>query len=70
MKMFKAATYSWWQIGLLKLALLCIGIAIGAYWPAIFLPYIAVLVAIGIVLGIYLAVVWVFNSKEAHAGTA
>jgi hypothetical protein len=57
MTLFKSYTYRWWQIGLFKLALLAIGIAIGAYWQEIFLPYLAVVLAVGIVLGVYIALV-------------
>jgi hypothetical protein len=53
--MFKIRTFKWWQIGLLKLALLAIGVAIGAYWPEVFSPYIIGLLVVGIALGIYLA---------------
>lgn len=60
MKIFiKTAAYSWWQMSILKIALLCIGVAIGAYWSAIFLPYITLLVVIGVVFGIYVALVWI-----------
>ncbi len=58
MTIFKTASYTWWQIGLFKLSLLCIGIAIGAYWPAVFLPYLGILLITGIVLGIYIGAVW------------
>jgi hypothetical protein len=58
MKIFKTGSYTWWQIGLLKLALLCIGVSIGAYWSAIFLPYITLLLMVGVVLGLYIWYVW------------
>ena len=51
MKIFRNYTYSWWQIGLLKLALLSIGIAIGARWYEVFLPYFIALVVFGLVFG-------------------
>ncbi len=58
MKLFKTASYTWWQIGLFKLALLAIGVAIGAHWPATFAPYTALLIIVGVVLGLYLWVAW------------
>ena len=58
MHIFKTVAMAWWQIGLLKLALLCIGIAIGAYWPAVFLPYAGLLIILGIAIGIYIGSVW------------
>lgn len=32
MKLFTSYTYTWWQIGIFKLALLSIGILIGTHW--------------------------------------
>jgi len=58
MSIFKRSTYTWWQIGLLKLALVSIGIAIGASWSNVFLPYAVPLVILGVVLGLYLLAVW------------
>lgn len=53
MKILKNYTYSWWQMGLLKLSLLSIGVAIGTYWQDIFMDHLLIIVGIGIVLGIY-----------------
>ena len=58
MKLFKRGSYEWWQVGILKLSLFAIGIAIGANLSAAFLPYTTVLVAGGIILGLYAAFVW------------
>jgi hypothetical protein len=58
MNLLANKTLNWWQIGLLKLSMLAIGIAIGAHLSAVFLPYLAVLLALGVALGLYLAVVW------------
>jgi len=58
MKLFKRGSYEWWQVGILKLAVLAIGIAIGANFAPAFLPYTTVLVAGGIILGLYAAFVW------------
>ena len=55
--MNKKYSYRWWQMGLFKLALLSFGVAIGAYWQAVFLPYVSILVAIGFVLGLYIAII-------------
>ena len=57
MDIFRNYTFTWWQVGLLKLALLSLGIAIGAYCQATFLPYTTVLVVLGIGIGAYIA--WV-----------
>lgn len=58
---FKRKAYHWWQIGLLKIAMLAIGIAIGANWPETLVPYTTQLVAGGVIVGIYLFGVWVKN---------
>ncbi|HEX5774707.1 MAG TPA: hypothetical protein VFY28_01960 [Candidatus Paceibacterota bacterium] len=58
MNILTRGSYTWWQIGLLKLALLSIGIAIGANWPETFLPLTSILIVITVVLGLYLAVAW------------
>lgn len=53
MKLFKPYTYQWWEMGIFKASLLLLGIAIGAYWQEAFLPYVALLAAGGVVLGLY-----------------
>ena len=58
MKLFKAYTFSWWQMGVLKLALLAIGAAIGAYWHEFFganLTTLIIIAAIATVYTMYLA---------------
>jgi hypothetical protein len=57
MNIFRNYTLTWWQIGIFKLALLSLGVAIGSYWANTFLPYIPVLIALALVLGIYIAFV-------------
>lgn len=57
MAIFREYKYTWWQIGVFKLALLTLGIAIGAYWADVFAPYIGVLIVLGLALGIYIAVI-------------
>lgn len=36
MKLFKDYTFHWWQFGLLKIALIALGILIGSYWAEYF----------------------------------
>jgi len=61
MNIFKSTTLTWWQLGLLKWAVLAIGIAVGAEWADIFAPFIVVLVVAGLLVSLYLAVVWAKN---------
>lgn len=58
MNLFKSVRYAFWHIGLLKLATLSLGIAIGAYWPDVFLPYLSHLLILTLALGVYIAVVY------------
>lgn len=58
MNIFKGKILKWWQVSILKLSLLSIGIAIGAQWNNFFAPYIALLAIIGVLLGIYIASIW------------
>jgi hypothetical protein len=51
---FKSYTFTWWQIGIFKLALLAIGVAIGAYWSAFFKNYLALLIIIGVISSAYI----------------
>jgi len=61
MNIFKSTTFTWWQIGMLKWAVLFIGIAIGATWPEVFNKYVAQLLIVGFMLSVYLGVVWFRN---------
>ena len=62
MNIFKSTNFTWWQLGLLKWAVLFIGIAVGATWPEVFSSYAVLLLIIGLVLSVYLGVIW-FRSK-------
>lgn len=58
MNLFKSSTLTWWQMGLFKLSLVSLGVAIGAHWSEVFVPYTLTLVGVGLVVGLYIAVVW------------
>jgi len=51
---FKSYTFTWWQIGIFKLALLSIGVAIGAYWSEFFKNYLVPLIIIAVIASIYI----------------
>jgi hypothetical protein len=59
MSLFKSKMLSWWQIGIVKFSVFCIGIAIGAYWSAVFLPYVTTLLIVGIAVGLYAVFFWI-----------
>ena len=58
MNIFSNSTFTWWQIGLFKLSVLTFGIAIGAYWQDVFLPYFTTLLVVAVVSGLYVAYVY------------
>jgi hypothetical protein len=51
---FKSYTFTWWQIGIFKLALLSIGVAIGAYWSEFFKNYLVLLIIIAVIASTYI----------------
>jgi len=55
MEIFKPYTFSWWQIAILKMALLFFGIAIGAYWHSFFGANLMIFVIVGLAAGLYIA---------------
>jgi len=58
MKFFKTFTLKWWQTGLFKLGMLTLGIAIGAYWHALFGGYLVILVILAAVSLAYISYLW------------
>jgi hypothetical protein len=58
MAIFKSKKVSWWQVGVLKLALLFIGLAVGAQWSGALLPYVDMLAIVGLLAGLYSAIAW------------
>lgn len=58
MDIFKKRLMTWWETGLIKWATLLIGIAIGSYWSLVFLPYVSLIAAVGVLLGIIAAIFW------------
>ncbi|MBU0749991.1 hypothetical protein KKH15_00545 [Patescibacteria group bacterium] len=58
MNIFSSTTFTWWQLGLVKWAVLFIGIAIGAYWADVFVPYVIHLMVVGLAISAYIFIVW------------
>lgn len=54
---FKKYTYEWWQIGIFKLALLAIGIMIGAHWYEFWNGYVTTLIVVAAIASVYIAYV-------------
>jgi hypothetical protein len=57
MNPFKLYTLTWWQIGIFKVALLAIGVAIGAYWHEFFGSYLLPLIVVAVVASAYIMIV-------------
>ncbi len=58
MKFFASKTLQWWEVGLIKLAVLLIALAIGSHWAKLFSPHARVLGIVGILTGIYCLYRW------------
>lgn len=60
MKFFKDYTLKWWEVGLFKIALIAIGIIIGATWNEFFvdLKVLFVLWVLFIIPSFYLLTTW------------
>lgn len=54
MNLFKSYTFTWWQIGILKWALLAFGAAIGAYWHDFFGANLTTLIITAIIASAYI----------------
>jgi hypothetical protein len=58
MTIFKPITMKWWQAGLLKLAMLSLGLVVGASWPGIFIPWRAEFLLLFLLPSLYLLWLW------------
>jgi fatty acid desaturase len=53
MNPFRDYKFKWWEVGILKFALLLFGIAIGAYWSEVFTDWLVLIFVAAFALGIY-----------------
>lgn len=54
MKIFRNYTYSWFNIGIFKLALISVGILVGTHWHEFFLQHVSLMAALAAILSIYI----------------
>jgi hypothetical protein len=54
MKLFGSYTYTWWQMGVFKLALLAIGMIGGAYFASFVINALWVFIAIAVISSAYI----------------
>lgn len=57
MNPFRSYTYTWWQIGIFKFALLAIGLIVGAYLSAFVLGALWVFITIAVLGSAYIMMV-------------
>ena len=66
MNLFKSFTMTWWQLGLLKLCLFCVGIIFGVYFQAFFLQWIVIVTILFVTSGIYIGSVWLKQRTKSN----
>lgn len=64
MNIFKSLTLTWWQLGLLKLSLVCVGIIFGVYFQAFFLKWIVLVTIAFVVPALYVGGVWLKQRSQ------
>jgi len=58
MKFFRSFTFAWWQLSLLKLSMVALGLAVGSTWPGVFAGWRDLLLILFVVTAFYLSYVW------------
>ncbi len=56
--LFKPVTFVWWQLGLLELSLLSLGVIVGSTWPGAFVGWRDLLLVLFVVPAFYITYVW------------
>ncbi len=64
MKLFGSYTYTWWQMGVFKLALLAIGMIAGAYLASFVINALWVFIAIAVVSSAYIIAISLSGKKK------
>ena len=59
MNIFKPTTFTWGQLGEFKWAIFLIGIAAGATWSRLFVPYVLEIFILGLLLCIPPTIAWI-----------
>jgi len=58
MTLFKDYTFAWWQLSLLKISMVALGLAVGSLWPAVVSGWRDLLLVLFVVPAFYLSYVW------------
>jgi hypothetical protein len=56
--LFKSVTFTWWQVGLLKVSLLSLGVVVGSTWPELFVGWRDLLLLLFVVPAFYVTYLW------------
>jgi MFS family permease len=64
MNLFRAYTYSWWQMGVFKVSLLAIGMILGASLASVVLAWLWVFVVLAVISTIYVVVASLTGANE------
>ena len=58
MRFFKSFTFAWWQLSLLKLSMVALGLAVGSTWPGVCAGWRDLLLILFVVPAFYVSYVW------------
>ena len=61
MKLFRDYTYHWWQVGIFKLAMVCVGVLVGAYFAPWVLAHITYIWFIAVISLVYVSYISLFQ---------
>jgi len=56
--LFTSFTFTWWQLGLVKISLLSLGVVVGATWPGVFVVWRDLLLVLFVVPAFYVSYLW------------
>ncbi len=59
LKIFRSYTFAWWQLGLLKISVLALGLAVGSTWPEVFANWRELLLVVFVAPAFYVSYVWI-----------
>lgn len=58
MNFFQSFTFAWWQLSLLKLSMVALGLTVASTWPQAFVAWRDFLVILFVVPAFYVSYVW------------
>jgi hypothetical protein len=59
LKIFRSYTFTWWQLSLLKISVLALGLAVGSTWPQLFTGWRELLLVLFVAPAFYVSYVWI-----------